>query len=263
MKRFLILLSAAFALTQCSTEPEVVPVSPEEDMKTSATLYADQFLTINVTTRTYDIGEPPLPVYFFLSGNAGEIKVNWGDGSTSHEVIGSDRTRIEHDYAEEKSYTIQISGDIKAITSFGTTSYSYYDVNSVHFGGLVNLQNIDMNFLQSPGVINLSRNRELRYISLMGLYGTKDLLLPSTNKINYLRITGATGLPTAVIDRVIARVYDSVLKSPRPGSINVSADGFWEDEPSEVFLGPPSSWSINKLRTLQNKYQWTVTPKIQ
>jgi hypothetical protein len=68
-------------------------------------------------------------------------------------------------------------------------------------------------------------------------------------------------MTTAAVDRVIARVHDSVVNSPRQGIFAFGA--LWGQGEEGDVVGPPSSYSINKLRKLRDVYGWTIYPEIQ
>ena len=127
-----------------------------------------------------------------------------------------------------RTYTINISGDIKTITGF--EAYGNEKLNSIHFGGLVNLRNVEMAwFVFATETINLSRNRQLEHVNFLDLQGTKDILLPTNNVIRSIGITGVQQLPTAVVDRLISRIYDSVKNAPRTGDFSLAKHPSIED----------------------------------
>lgn len=264
MKKFnlLALLLLSVILLQCSDEI-VEPQILDDDVKTSATLYEDQYFTLAITTVKTHPAEPlPEEVYFYLEGSGGKVSINWGDGTIEKFAVGASTLTLRHQYDRVKNYTIKISGDIKTITSF-RMNYLSTKINDIHFGGLVNLQEVGMNLLSvAPEVFNLSRNRNIETVVLAGLQSMKDVLLPSTNKLRQVDISGENLMTTAAVDRVIARVHDSVVKTPRQGVFVLSAS--WaQEEGDNTMVGPPSSYSINKLRKLRDVYNWTINPEFQ
>jgi hypothetical protein len=255
----LVLLS--FILIRCGDESVIEPEPLVDDPTTHATLYQDKFFTISITTRTsHPDNVLPEPIEMFFNGNGGNVSVDWGDGNVESVTIGPEQTGIEHQYDSVKNYTINISGDIKTITDYHL-SYQYANYNSFHFGGLVNLQSVSLGWQEgTPAIINLSRNKNLESVTVMGAQNTKDILLPSNNKISFIEISGPNLINTAAVDRIIARIYTSVINAPKVGTFRLFAD-VWNEESSQM-VGPPSSYSINKLRKLRDVYGWTILPSI-
>jgi hypothetical protein len=255
-----IILFTSLLLLQCSTESIIEPSPAADDPVTTAASYADQFFTIGLTTLKLD-PDDPLPALFnmHLSGIGGRVSINWGDGTIQKITLTEEGTGFSHQYQRFKNYTINVSGDIKNITAFDTV-FPDIKFNSIHFGGLVNLRSVAINLSEySPETINLSRNRMLESVYFIGCYRTKDILLPTTNAIKSIYISGENQLSTAVVDRIVSRVYDSVKKSPRSGSFELKQ--LWDQEDySTEMVGPPSSYTLNKLRTLRDTYGWHVSP---
>jgi hypothetical protein len=261
MKKLLIFLSASLLVFVASCSEETIEPQPlTEDLKTSANGYWDQFLSIHVTTHWDD------DIIFFLMGTGGNITVDWGDGTRESIYVGEEYVGLDHDFNREEEdttdFAIRISGDLKAITTFNY----YYDglvVNEMHFGGLTNLKELDMGVLQDgPPVINLSKNKLIERVLLPGVQRLQDLILPTSNKIQAIDISGTNELSTADADRIIARVHDSVVKSPRTGYFNLPAS--WaQEEDDPTMIGPPSSYSMNKLRKLKRKYGWNIFPYVK
>ena len=254
---FKITLAAFVMFVALSCNDELVePAQATEDKQTSAALWEDQFLTMKITTN-FDTD-----IEFYLSGGNGTVSVNWGDGAIESFTLSPEYTLFYHQYPSEQDYTINISGDIKMVRSFDM-SYEGFRFNHFHFGGLVNLEDVNFNLFQyGPPVINLSRNKALKSINLVGIQGMQDLVLASTNVITHVDLAGENSLPTSVVDRVIARIHDSVINHPRPGFFNLSKS--WAQEEGDYsIIGPPSSYSINKLRKLQDIYSWKIAPGLQ
>lgn len=261
MKKLFKFVCACILVVAAGCADENIEPQPlTEDLKTSAKGYWDQFLSIHITTNFEDY------VTFHLNGTGGEITVDWGDGTSQTAYVGSYDVTFTHDYNTDEEtlqdFAIRVSGDIKTITGFNFYYASLY-VDEVHFGGLTNLRSLSMGVLgYGPREINLSKNKLIEDVMLPGVQRLENLILPVTNKIRILDISGYNELPPAVVDRAIARVYDSVVKSPRTGYVNIPAS--WsqeEDDPSMV--GPPSPYSINKLRKLKKKYGWTIFPDVK
>lgn len=252
---FLPLTVLLLLLFQCSDER--IEPTLTEDLKTSANAYADQFLTIGVT-KTADHST----IEFWLSGNEGEMSINWGDGTIQKNVsVANEYVSFWHHYDDNKNYSIVISGEISQITEIILEDQNM-KINSIHLGGLPKLRTLVLdNLPNGPQVLNLSRNRSIEYLKTSRTSTISDIILPTSNELIGLDITGNNKLTTSIVDRLIARVHDSVVNNPRSGEITIRSgiDG----DAATTMIGPPSSYSINKLRKLQNVYGWKVTPGIQ
>jgi hypothetical protein len=258
MKKLLKLLSASLLLLLASCSDEQIEPQPlTEDLRTSANGYWDQSFSI---TNFED------NIYFHISGTGGDITVDWGDGSSTSGYVSENYLTFEHDYNTDEEnpqdFAIIISGDIETITGFNFFYASLY-VNEMHFGGLTNLKDLSMGMLgYSPREINLSKNKLIEFVILPGVQRLENLILPSTHKIRGIDIAGSNQLSTAAVDRIIARVHDSVVKSPRTGFFGLTAS--WAQEEDDMsMVGPPSTYSINKLRKLKKKYGWNILPEVK
>jgi hypothetical protein len=248
-----MLAVAALLSYRCSEETAVEPQVISEDLRTSAAAYADQFLTVKITTTTDD-----RHMRFTLTGLGGKVLVDWGDGTIQQRVLDWDYEIFKHTFSESKDYTITVSGDIKTIETFIMLDEDL-KVNALHLGGLSNLRTFSFQLIwDGPQILNLSQCRKLRLLELSSVASLTDLILPATNEIFYASLNGS-GLSTAVVDRVIARIYDSVVNNPRPGSIDIKLS--FREGQTDWMVGPPSSYSINKLRKLRDVYQWYVYPE--
>ena len=258
MKNLIKLTLTAFVMfiaASCNDEL-VEPAQATEDEQTSATRWEDQFITMKITTN-FDTD-----IEFYLSGSSGTVSVDWGDGSIQSYTLSSQYTNFYHQYPAEQDYTINISGNIKMVRSFDM-SYEGLKFNHFHFGGLTNLEDVNFNLFQyGPPVINLSQNKALKSVNLVGIQGIQDLVLASANVITHIDLAGENSMSTSVVDRVIARIHDSVINNPRAGFFNLSKS--WvQEEGDNSMIGPPSGYSINKLRKLRDSYGWTVAPGLQ
>jgi hypothetical protein len=257
MKNILKLLFAIAVIVSfygCSSDEPVNPVHVEDDLRTSANLYEDQFLTFKITTN-FDQG-----FKFYLGGNGGKVSINWGDGTIEKKVIDGEYIMFDHVYSREKNYTINVSGDLATITAIDM-AYRDLLINHIHFGGLTNLEQVNFNLIKIQGAVNFSRNKKLQVVHLLGVQGMTDVILSTTNNITQLNISGDNSLTTPSVDRIIARIHDSVINNPRQGSMTLSKT-WYQDEEDTSMVGPPSSYSINKLRKLQNTYGWNISPDV-
>jgi hypothetical protein len=261
MKKLLRPLIAGLLLLTASCSDENIEPRPlTDDLKTSANGHWDEYFSIYVVTHWDD------DFSLFLIGTGGNLTVDWGDGSSESFYVGEEYVSVEHDFnrAEEDpgEFAITISGDLHSIKGVDYF-YDGIDVREMHFGGLINLTNLNMGIIQSgPPVINLSENSMIERIILPGVQRMEELILPSVNKIRAIDISGTNSLNTADVDRIIARVHDSVVKSPRSGFFSLPVS--WaQEENDQSLLGPPSRHSYNKLRKLQKKYGWSIYPGVK
>jgi hypothetical protein len=256
--KFLMVLMA-LVLMRCSEE-NIEPSLLEEDQSTYMQGYPSNVFAIEVTTilggGAEENGLPQL-TEFYLSGTPGaKVSVNWGDGTIVKVTLDESRNYMTHQYNRIKNYNIQVTGEISKITRFGLY-YQHIIIRNVYLAGLVNLSRLSMGLnYRAPSVVNLSHNRKIETIDLSGTELT-DVIVPSENRLTTVLLTGPNGLSTAVIDRIISRVYTSVQASAREGYFALNKN--WEEE-SLVMVGPPSSYSMTKLRKLRDVYGWEIVP---
>lgn len=260
--KVMIILMAFFAM-RCAEE-RIEPAFLDEDQSTHAQGYfPSTVFAIEVTTilggRVEENGLPQL-TEFYLSGEPGtKVSVNWGDGTIQKVTIDESRNYMSHQYNRIKNYTIQVTGEISKITTFGMY-YQHIIIRNVYLAGLVNLRKISMGLnYRVPSIVNLSHNRKIETLDLNGPELT-DIIVPSENRLNTVLISGPNALSTAVVDRIISRVYTSVQASPRTGYFALN-ENWYDDQPGMV--GPPSSYSITKLRKLRDVYGWEITPSLE
>jgi hypothetical protein len=249
----------AVVMMQCSEE-SVEPSLLEEDQTTHAqAYYPSTVFAIEVTTilggRVEENGLPQL-TEFYLSGNGAKVWVNWGDGTIDKVTLTDSRNYMSHQYNDTRNYTIRVTGDIANITTFGMY-YQHIIIRNVHLVGLTNLSKLSMGLnYQSPSIVNLNYNRKIEIIDLSGDQLT-DIILPSVNKLTTVLVTSAPNLSTAVVDKIIGRVWNSVQASPRAGYFALNQ--YWDPEQPEM-VGPPSAYSIARLKKLRDVYGWEITP---
>lgn len=259
--KFLLVLFA-LVLMRCSEE-NIEPALLEEDQRTSIQGYwPSTVFVIEVTTIAGgNVENSALPqlTEFYLSGTPGaKVSVNWGDGTIQKMTLDEERNYMSHQYNRVKNYNIQVSGEIKKITTFGMY-YQHIIIRNVYLSGLTNLRDIRMGLnYRAPSVVNLSHNRKIELMDLSGENLT-DIIVPSENNLTTVLIGGPSGLSTAVVDRIISRVYTSVQASPRAGYFALNED--WDQELPGM-VGPPSSYSITKLRKMRDMYGWEIVPAL-
>jgi hypothetical protein len=259
--KFLMFIMA-LVIMRCSEE-RIEPAEVEGDQPTRAqAYYPASVFAIEVTTilggRVEENGLPQL-TEFYLSGNGAKVSINWGDGTIEKVTLDESRNYMSHQYSRIKNYTIQITGEISRISVFGIY-YQHIIIRNVYLAGLINLKGISIGLnYQGPSVVNFSHNLNIESIELSDDDIT-DIIIPSSNKLSMVLISGPNNLSTAVIDRIISRVYTSVQSSPRSGHFALNAERYEESGP---MVGPPSSYSITKLKKLRDVYGWTITPDLE
>jgi hypothetical protein len=233
-----------------------------EDLPTSAmstsTAYSPNVFVAEITTvKTDPSAAVPGGIEIDMSGSGGKISINWGDGVIEKVILQPYFTPFYHHYNRVKNYTIKIDGEIKNIQYFGI-SYQELKLRDLHLSGLTGLKELELLVLsQSPEVINLSHNKLIENLFFVDLTNLRDIILPTTNNINSILLYGDTQLSTAVVDRIVDRVYQSVVSNPRSGSFALGIT--WVPECGEM-IGPPSSFSVTKLRRLRDNYGWEIDP---
>jgi hypothetical protein len=265
--RYLLLLMVAISMFNCSEQP-VAPVEPTEDFATHAEAYSPNEFVLEITTVTYDPSYPPHPVELRISGTVSAmIVIDWGD-STIEDITLEDyysNPYYEHQYSRVKNYTIKITGKIKNIDYFGMEYQDVVKVNNIYLSGLTGLKELSLTIVNGPPVINLSHNKLLETLTLVAL-PLRDITMPSTNVLRHVDISSTPEISTAAVDRVIGRVYESVVSNPREGYFILDKDYWWESDEGykdkNAMVGPPSSYSITKLKRLRDIYGWDISPDV-
>jgi hypothetical protein len=252
------LLLVAFMAVRCSEE-KVEPIGPEEDVSTHMQSYLPTFCAIEITTISGSPDDLPELTEFYLGGNAAKVSVNWGDGTIEKVTLDDSRNYFSHQYDRNKNYTIKITGELTKITAL-EIYYQHMMIRNLYLAGLTNLEDLTMGLNYScPSVINLSHNKKIQRIEV-GDEEISDIIIPSTNKLHTVLLDGPNNLSTAVVDRIISRVYASVKANPRSGAFGLKAR--WYEEENIEMVGPPSSYSITKLRKLRSNYGWIINTDI-
>jgi hypothetical protein len=261
----LLLIIVAIAMYNCS-EPPVVPVEPTEDIATHAEAYSPNVFVMEITTQSY-APYPQQPVELQIAGTAGsKIAINWGDGTIDKITLAPyspypEPPYIEHQYSRVKNYTIKVDGDIKNIEYIKIGDFGPPEVNNIYLSGLTGLKRLELSYVTgSLAEINLSHNKLLEILLLEEMPGLRNIIMPATTNLISVQIMITPQLSTAAIDRVIGRVYESVVSNPRSGYFDLNKEGWWDNPDRTEMVGPPSSYSITKLKRLRAIYGWEVYP---
>ena len=185
----------------------------------------------------------------------GSISIDWGDGIVESHALQpqSANDRVSHLYSGSGNYSIAISGDLDHIT-FLSSAYGQSMMDAVNFQHLKNLQEITMALTRSPRVIDLRANTMLETVSLVAVE-VETLYLPRVHKITLLGL-GPMPMPADGVDAIIDNMYANVRsQNIRSGQLSLRAS--WEDE---TLLGPPSTSSLNKMRSMRDDYGWILYP---
>jgi hypothetical protein len=260
-----LLLLVAFTLFYCSEEQIAPRDSADADLLTEGsaaaqTAYSPNVFVIEITTvKGHPDDALPVPVELHLAGTGGKIAINWGDGKIEKYTLSSDLLILDHQYGRVKNYNIKIDGEIKKIETFRMT-YQHAKINNLYLFGLTGLKHIDFVLnLASPPLINLSLNKKIETLNLVGSTTLQEVIIPTTNNITQIDVGGENQISTQAIDHIIGRVYQSVVANPRDGIFSLP-ETWYQEESSDNMVGPPSSYSITKLRKLRDTYGWGINP---
>jgi hypothetical protein len=260
ISHFLLLL-AALTMFYCSDEqitPRDTDDAPTEDPSTSMKAYSPNVFAIEIATIDGS-SVPPTLVEMEVGGTGGKIAVNWGDGTIEKITLTPALITLRHQYERAKNYVIKIDGQITNIEVYRLT-YQSARFKNFYLSGLTGLKEFDIVLSNGPSVINLSHNKLIESLGLVGVNNLQDVILPTANNIRYISVAGPNQISTAVIDRIVGRVYQSVVNNPRAGTFTLSTEWWHGPEPDDEMVGPPSGYSITKLNKLKNTYGWNINP---
>jgi hypothetical protein len=255
----LVLIVAACFLYSCSEEP-VAPSEHYDEPNISMQAYSNREFVIELKTLQSHPSDTVPGAFEMHIGGTGVISVDWGDGTIEQYSLQEEfSTQLEHQYPRIDDYTIRITGDIKQITRY-SLAYQHVALDDIHLRGLPRLRDFTMVLLsEGPSTLNFSNNRLIESLNIAGLSDLSHVILPQVNKIRSIDISGEDMLSTQAVDKIINRVYHSVVANPRPGIFTLS-ESWAQEEGSSAMVGPPSPGAKNKLRKLRDVYGWTITP---
>jgi hypothetical protein len=248
--RRILLLAIIFSLTGCGENIE--PLVPQEDYATSATGKKELVLYA-----TRPIFESDYMFQFRFAAPAGsDLSIDWGDGTSDNYSLNG-YLNLEKAYDAPGRYKVTVTGDIEQITSLRLV-YSDAANDSIDVSGLRNLEDLMVALTVGPKVIDISRNRKLRDVSLSSTIELIQVILPVRHRITSFGIDGPNKMTTAEVDYVINNIYTNAVKGNiHDGVLGVKKELFGE---GNEMVGPPSPSSVTKLKTLQNVYGWEVNP---
>lgn len=192
-----------------------------------------------------------------LSGPSGDIAIDWGDGTSGIYSIDSFDAQ-EHHYTYPGKYFVSITGDLQHVTDF----YSFYGggpmVDHVDVSQLSELNDIRIGLTISPPGIDLTKNKKLTALMLIGNDMSETLIAPD-NILRSVSIDGPNNFTTASLDAFVNVLYQSVVESGRTEGY-ISLYALWYEYEDDTMIGPPSAEALIKLRSLRDDYGWTIAP---
>jgi len=196
-----------------------------------------------------------------IGGGASKtIEVSWGDGTHEEIAFPSDvePTGLNHTYPAPGQYDISITGALETIWWF-SAGFNLGKIDAIDFQGLPNLGVMLINRNHGPETIDLSLNPKLWSVGLEGIPQLKHVILPGTHHIIDMNISGSNQLSTDEVDAIIHSLLMLAHDNGR-GTLQLDRGSF--DEPTNMFVGPPSSAGFRDLAGLKFGYQWTIIPDL-
>lgn len=263
MKTFLFLAAATLGTLQQCSEPELFrqselhrPSLPLSKIKPNKAIsHGRQFKIVPMYLGDFSVSVG--------ASSRANIQVSWGDGTDTSYVMTDNLTYLDHTYSNTSQMPeILVTGDLTKIIYF-QTEYGSGTFADIDFKPLTNLQEVQIDLTSTPAEIDLSQNRSLTKLSIGAVPELQSILLPKRHNISIIGIDGPSGLNTQDVDAIIGNIYaNAVAKNIKNGAFSVTSD--WQnDEGDLTMLGPPSSFSIEKLRSLRDDYAWTIYPELQ
>jgi hypothetical protein len=192
-----------------------------------------------------------------VSGPSGEITIDWGDGTSGIYSLDTDDAQ-EHDYAHSGKYFVSITGDLTSVTDF----YSFYGggpmVDHIDVSQLTEMVDIRIGLTVSPPSIDLTKNKKLTGLMLIG-NNMSEILIAPDNILQTVSIDGPNNFTTASLDAFVNVLYQSVVESDRTEGY-ISLYALWYETGNDSMIGPPSEEALTKLRSLRDDYGWAISP---
>lgn len=215
------------------------------------------YLSKPLTILAYTGGFQHSFLFSLYTIHEGTFHISWGDGTTDTYTTYDNFFDGEHTYATDGNFPIVVTGDLDEVNGF----YAFYDnawYDAVDFSGLPNLEDVSTGWMQhGPTVIDLRYNPKIRTANLAYNVNLQEVLIPEDNHVVGLTISGPNQLTSAVLDDVIYKLYNAVVRDGGyKGTINITATYI----PSNAMLGPPSADALEKLHILKTTYNWNVFP---
>ncbi len=192
-----------------------------------------------------------------VTGPSGQITIDWGDGTSGIYDLDTDDAQ-EHDYAHSGKYFVSITGDLTNVTDF----YSFYGggpmVDHIDVSQLTEMVDIRIGLTVSPPSIDLTKNKKLTGLMLIG-NNMSEILIAPDNILQFISIDGPNNFTTATLDTFVNTLYQSVVESGRTEGY-ISLYAIWYETDNNSMIGPPSEEALTKLRSLRDDYGWAISP---
>lgn len=192
-----------------------------------------------------------------VTGPSGEITIDWGDGTSGIYNLDTFDAQ-EHHYAYSGKYFVSITGDLTNVTDF----YSFYGggpmVDHIDVSLLTEMVDIRIGLTISPPSIDLTKNKKLTGLMLIG-NNMGEILIAPDNILRTVSIDGPNNFTTASLDAFVNTLYQSVVESGRTEGY-ISLYAIWYEYEDDTMIGPPSAEALTKLRSLRDDYGWTIAP---
>jgi len=225
------------------------------------TVILNPFLEMTVTvTEIGDEGLYPLYLYVqVLIGENGSFFIDFGDDYPSESlVIPYYSGSLRHDYDDPGTYTIRMYGDLNRIAEIHVNNGNLDDIDLTR---LPSLETFQIGLNPGPANLDFSTNKKLLDLTLSNGNVT-NLTLPQAKTLQFIWIDGCANLNnTAKIDAIINTLYtNTVMFNKQTGSFHLNKDS--TPAGRLEYLGPPSPAAMDKLRIMQNQYDWYITPRV-
>lgn len=192
-----------------------------------------------------------------VSGPSGSITIDWGDGTSGIYSLDANDAQ-EHNYAHSGKYFVSITGDLTSVTDF----YSFYGggpmVDHIDVSQLTEMVDIRIGLTTSPPSIDLTKNKKLTGLMLIG-NDMSEILIAPDNTLQFISIDGPNNFTTATLDAFVNSLYQSVVTSGRTEGY-LSLYAIWYEYEDNTMIGPPSADALTKLRSLRDDYGWAISP---
>lgn len=261
LRPFFLLAVSAFLFFQCSEE-EIKPTNSLIEEEISAQAQRTDALVIGALVNAdYDDAISGYDYEFYLTGDNVNITINWGDGTTTQHAAASryDYDGIFHGYKSPGRYIITITGTLDKVVEF-SSYYGHADFNAINFAALPNLEIVNVGLTRSPATMDLTKNPSLTTVSLAGMPDMKNLVLPRTHNISQLSLDGPFQLDTEDVDKIVSNIHKNTIAKNIQGGLITLRASWAQDENDYSMIGPPSGFTLDKLRFLRDSYGWSIYP---
>lgn len=195
---------------------------------------------------------------FRLHGPAGDLTIDWGDGSVMPvSSIRDETNRMEHAYGREAQFFVSVYGsDIRDI---GNLEFYYGDgsLTAITLDHLPALGSFSIGFAISPTVLDFSHNPHISSIEA-SMTNVREFVLPEAPPLHNVSLVGNAGFSSSSLDEAIHAAYlNAITNNMHEGWLYLSV------EPSgSTFVAYPSVQSYYELEILHDTYGWEIWPDV-